>query len=198
MTYGEVKDMALQLLNRYSVAGEPVALSYNDQGDMTARIPGLVRDALYYIATTFRRLRSVAVLHGPEQLGDRLCFTLPDDCYQLAAGLLLAEKNGTVHRCRDYRLLGSRKVLVPAQPAGQWMAEYFRYPTVPEPDPRDDEVLDCPPEAAAAVACYVAAHLAMEDDRYLHGALYNEFEMKMARLQEGPWTEWGLTEDAYG
>ena len=112
MTYGEVKDEALRLLNRYSVAGEPVALSYNDQGDMVARIPGLVRDALYYIATTARRLRTVAPLNGAEVLGDRLCFELPDDCYQLAGGLLLVGKDGTIRRRRDYRLLGGRQVLV--------------------------------------------------------------------------------------
>ena len=44
----------------------------------------------------------------------------------------------------------------------------------------------------------VAAHLAMEDDQYLHGSLYNEFEMKLARLQEGAYLECGVTEDAYG
>ena len=197
MTYGEMKDSVLQLLGRYSVAGEPVALSYNDQGDLTARIPGLVRDALYYIATTARRLRTVAPLTAPAKLGNGLCFDLPADCYQLAAGLLLVGRDGQIHRCRDYRLLGGKQVLVPAEP-GQWLAEYFRYPAVPAAAPSENEVLDCPPEAEAAVACYVAAHLAMEDDRYLHGALYNEFERKLAWLQEGPVLESGVTEDVYG
>lgn len=198
MTYGEVKDLALQLLNRYSVAGEPVALSYNDQADQVARIPGLVRDALYYLATTTCRLRTVGQLTVSQRLGDRLCLELPDDCYQLAGGLLQVEKTGGVRRCRDYRVLGGRQVLVPGDKSGPWLAEYFRYPAVPADTPSDDEVLDCPPEAQSAVACYVAAHLAMEDDQYLHGALHNEFERKLARLQEGAFLECGLTEDAYG
>ena len=74
----------------------------------------------------------------------------------------------------------------------------YGFGTVPEGTPADDEELDCPPEVGAAVACYVAAHLAMEDDQYLHGALHNEFERKLARLQEGAFLECGLTEDAYG
>ena len=198
MTYGEMKDFVLQMLNTYSVAGEQVPLSYNNQADLVARIPGLNRDALYYIATKARRLRTVAPLAEPEELGQALVYDLPEDCYQLIAGLLRVGPDGRVSRYRDYQVLGGKRILIPKGERGRWLVEYFRYPSIPAGFPRDEDVLDCPPEARLAVAYYVAAHLAMEDDQYLHGALYNEFEMKMARLQEGQILEAGRTEDVYG
>ena len=197
MTYGEMKDLVLQLLNRYTIAGEPVAQTYNDQADLAARIPALTRDALYYITTTTRRLRTVAELAEPEQMGGMQVYDLPDDCYQMIGGLLQVAKDGSVSRNHRYQPLGGRQVLIPDGMDGTWLVEYFRYPSVPAGIPDDDDFLDCPPEAQPAVAYYVASHLAMEDDRYLQGALYNEFEMKMARLQEGPYVEWGVTENVY-
>ena len=194
MTYGEMKAFVLQLLNQYSIAGDEVPLTYNDQADAVARIPALVRDALYYIATTVRRLRAVAELTEPEVLGQQLAYDLPEDCFQIVGGLIRTE-DGT--RLRNYRVLGGRQVLVPKGEKGPWLVEYFRYPAVPVGTPEEDDFLDCPPEAQSAVAYYVAAHLAMEDNQYLHGALYNEFEMKMARLQEGQVLECGVVEDAY-
>ena len=196
MTYGEMKDYALQLLNTYSVAGREVALTYNDQADLVARIPALTRDALYYVTTTVRRLRAAAVLSKPETLDGMLVYDLPADCFQLCGGLLRIE-NGSVQRLRNYQVLGGRQILLPQSMGGTILAEYFRYPAVPEGTPDDNDALDCPPEAQSAVACYVAAHLAMEDNNYLHGALYNEFETKMLRLQEGQFLECGVTEDAY-
>ena len=98
MTYGEMKNMVLQLLNRYTIAGEPVALTYNDQADLTARIPALTRDALYYITTTARRMRTVVELAEPEMMGGFPVFDLPDDCYQMIGGLLQVEKDGSVSR----------------------------------------------------------------------------------------------------
>lgn len=198
MTYGEMKDLVLQLLNRYTIAGEPVAQTYNDQADLAARIPALTRDALYYITTTTRRLRTVAELAEPEQMGGMQVYDLPDDCYQMIGGLLQAASDGSIRRVYRYLPLGGRQVLIPNGLKGPWMVEYFRYPSVPAGIPEDDDFLDCPPEAQTAVAYYVASHLAMEDDRYLQGALYNEFEMKMARLQEGLWVERGVTENVYG
>ena len=200
MTYGEMKDLVLQLLNQYSVAGEQVPLSYNGQQDLVARIPALTRDGLYYVTTTARRLRDVAVLAQPKELRGMLVYDLPKNCFQVAGGLLRIKPDGSVSRCRDYLVLGGRQLLLPKNLEGRWLVEYFRYPSVPTGVPANDAELDCPPEAQTAVAYYVAAHLAMEDDQYLHGALYNEFEMKMARLQEGTVLECGVTEDvfAYG
>ena len=198
MTYGQMKDFVLQLLNRYSIAGEKTPLCYNDQADIVARIPALAADALQYMATSCRRLREVAKLASPEKLGQFLLYQLPDDCYQICGGLLWRTEDGDVKRYHDYQLVGGRQVLIPAWDKGEFLVEYFRYPSVFRGKPDDDDFLDCPPEAQTAIAYYVAAHLAMEDNNYLHGALYNEFEMKMLRLQEGPTAQCGKVEDVYG
>ena len=176
MTYGELRDFVLQLLNRYSIAGEPIADSYNDQADVKARIPQLVRDGLLYMATSCRRLREVAPLTNPKQMGEFRLYQLPDDCYQIIGGLL-QNKNGSIQRFRNYRLVGGRQLLIGKEEPGDFLVEYFRYPSIICNDPDDDDFLDCPPEAQTALAYYVASHLAMEDNNYLHGVLYNEFEM---------------------
>lgn len=198
MTYGEMKTFVLKLLNRYSVAGEQIPMSYNDRADIEARIPELTRDALQYIATSCRRLREVALLTDPERVGNFRLYQLPDDCYQLCGGLLRLTEDGDAVRYRNYRPVGGRQVLIPEADKGQYLAEYFRYPVLFEGEPVDGDFLDCPPEAQAAVAYYVAAHLAMEDNNYLHAALHNEFELKMLRLQEGHVAECGVVEDVYG
>lgn len=193
MNYGELKAFVLQLLNQYSVAGQEIALTYNNQADVVARIPGLVRDALYYVATTARRLRTAAELAEPERRGGWLIYDLPEDVYQLIGGLVRCDGS----RCWAYRVVGGRQVLVPASEAGQLVVEYYRYPSVPAGIPEDDDFLDCPPEAQTAVAYYVAAHLAMEDNNFLYGSLYNEFEAKVSRLQAGYLAEQAVTEDVY-
>ena len=198
MTYGELKRFVLQLLNQYSVAGKEISLTYNNQADLTARIPALVRDGLHYLATSVRRLRTVTELAAPEQVGQMLVYELPNDCYQMAGGLLRLDRQGRAVPFREYQVVGGRQLWMDRQWAGRFWLEYFRYPMTPEAEPREDDFLDCPPEAQTAVAYYVAAHLAMEDNNFLYGALYNEFERKMARLQEGAMMQAGVTQDAYG
>lgn len=197
MTYGELKNFILQLLNRYSVGGEKVALSYNDQADIVARIPALTKDGLLYLATSVRRLRETAPLVSGDRVGDFICYHLPGDCYQLCGGLLRL-LDGEVCRFKNYRLVGGRKLLIPRGEKGSFLVEYFRYPVLPEGEPQEGDALDCPPEAGSALAYYVAAHLAMEDNNYLHGALHNAFEVKLMRLREGEMAEAGTVEDAYG
>ena len=198
MTYGEMKTYVLQLLNQYSVEGREVPPSYNCQADDLNRIPALTRDGLYYITTTVRRLRTTAELAQPEPLGDRLLFELPEDFFQMAGGLLKIGPGGEVCRVRDYQMLGGRQILLPQCPGCSWVVEYFRYPAVCSGIPREEDFLDCPAEAQSALAFYVAAHVAMEDNNFLYGALLNEFERKMLRLQEGVLTDCGPVADSYG
>ena len=198
MTYGELKRFALQLLNQYSVAGKEIPLTYNNQADLDARIPALVRDGLHYLATSTRRLRAAVELAAPEQMGQILVYDLPHDCYQVAGGLLRMDGQGQVQPFQNFRVVGGRQIWIDRQWAGRFWLEYFRYPMAPEGTPGEDEFLDCPPEAQTALAYYVAAHLAMEDNNFLYGTLYNEFERKLARLQEGIVMQGGVTQDAYG
>lgn len=197
MTYGEMKKDVLRLLNQYSVGGREVALTYNGQADDVARIPALLRDGLYYITTTVRRLRTARELTEPERIGSMAAYALPPDFYQLAGGLLRIDDSGCC-RTHDYELLGGNRILVPARQNCTYVAEYFRYPAVAAGQPRDSDPIDCPPEAHGALACYAAAHIAMEDNNFLYGALMNEFERRMAMLQEGVTAQWGMVTDDYG
>ena len=45
MKYGELRDQVLKLLNQYTVAGDPVAETYNNQADYLKRIPTFANDA---------------------------------------------------------------------------------------------------------------------------------------------------------
>lgn len=197
MTYGDLKKFVLQLLNRHSIGGEQVPLSYNDQADIVARIPELMRDGLYYLATTCRRLREVTPLAAPKRVGAFDLYQLPNDCYYICGGLLRLKGNQVSRYC-GYRTVGSRQLLIPAADGGKYMVEYFRYPMVSGDTPADEDFLDCPPEAQMALAYYIASHLAMEDNNYLHAALHNEFELKLLRLREGELVQCDLVEDVYG
>ena len=67
MTYGQMRDRVLMLLNQYSIAGGKIRVTYNNQADYLARVPGAVNEALVYLATTARRLRSVRKLEEAER-----------------------------------------------------------------------------------------------------------------------------------
>ena len=56
MKYGELRDQVLKLLNQYTVAGYPVAETYNNQADYLKRIPAFANDAMMEIATTTRKI----------------------------------------------------------------------------------------------------------------------------------------------
>ncbi len=193
-----MKDFVLQLLNQYSVAGSRVPLSYNNQADDVTRIPALTRDGLYYVTTAAKKLTAVLELEDPEPVGDMDAYTLPDDFFQMkGGGILQVDRLGRVSGCSRFRLLG-RQLLLPREAGTRYRLEYYRYPWTPEGTPQDDDFLDCPPEVQTAVAYYVAAHLAMEDSSFLYGTLYGDFELKLARLQEGPAAECTAAEDVYG
>jgi len=198
MTYGELKNYVLQLLNQYSTAGALTPPTYNNQADYLARLPMLANDALVYIATTARRLRAVAELSVSDTIGNWNVCDLPDDFWQLrSGGLFAADDEGNLVRGREYRLLGERRLAVPASPARAWRAEYFRYPAELPAAPADTDALDCAREAAPAVAYYAAAQLVSPDDPGAQATLYNEFETRLARLGELPAAEPGGTEDVY-
>ena len=50
MTYGQMRDRVLMLLNQYSIAGGKIRVTYNNQADYLTRVPGAVNEALVYLA----------------------------------------------------------------------------------------------------------------------------------------------------
>ena len=200
MNYAWARDFALELINQYSVAGDKVALSYNNQADYLARIPKLLDDAQTMVATTVRRIRAAAPLSELTEVDTRhgwRVYKFPTDCWQFASGGLIRFTPHGVRRFHKYRLLSGDRIAVPSGVEDTAELEYFRYPKLLGTNPTDTAELDNTIEVQMALPYYVAAHLVMYDNNFAYGALYNEWEGKLERLYELPQTELNITENVY-
>lgn len=56
ITLKQIKAMSLQLINQYSIAGQNIPSSYNNQQDYILRMTALINDAQNYIATTTKKI----------------------------------------------------------------------------------------------------------------------------------------------
>ena len=200
MNYAWARDFALELINQYSVAGDPVLLSYNNQADYLARIPKLLDDAQNLVATPVRRIRAtmhVTVLSVEAKHDGWTVYKLPADCWQISsAGLVRFTKAG-MQRFHRYHLIGRDHIALPDEVGTNMMLEYFRYPKLLGTAPKADAELDNTTEVQMALPYYVAAHLVMYDNAFAYATLTNEWETKLERLYELPQTELTVVEDAY-
>ena len=91
MTYGELKNRVLELIFIYSVAGSQIPATYNNQADYIALIPGLVNNGQMDIATSVKRIPAMVPLSEleSEQVGDRVLYKIPADCWMPFTGRLL-------------------------------------------------------------------------------------------------------------
>ena len=197
MNYQWARDTVLQLIDQYSVAGERVSLSYNNQADYVAKIPGLLDDAQVYAATTVRMIRKYVPLVQLERevRGAFRIYALPGDCCRVSA--LVCFGGGEVRRSRDWHLLGNDYLAVGQSVGEDALLQYCRRPVLLGSDPEDDALLDNVLEVQMTLPYYAAAHLVMHDNAYAYQALLNEWEMRLARLAALPVAEMGITEDAY-
>lgn len=187
MTYGQMRDRVLMLLNQYSIADGKIRVTYNNQADYLTRVPGAVNEALVYLATTARRLRKVRQLEEAERTGTWRVFALPEDCWQVCSGgVFRLSADGSVERTNGFRLLGEDRLAVAgaADGAGCWNISGIRYCCGRSRRTATSSTVRR--SAPGAVACYAAAQLAALDDASLQAALYNEFENRLSRLGELP------------
>ena len=170
MKYGEIRDASLKLLNQYSLAGETIPETYNNQSDYIKRIPQLVDDAMWLIASGPRRLRTARVL-DPDRSKDQNGmnrFMLPDDLMDIIPGGLFIVDHGEHHYDTSYARLDEKRILLPHYTHGTVWLEYYRRPEsvqegVPTGGtlPADDYELDNSYETHRCIPYYVAAHLVM-------------------------------------
>lgn len=200
MTYGQVRDQVLKLLNQYSVAGTKVDASYNNQQDYLLRIPSLVNDAMVEIATTARKIPATLRLADlpQEDLGRMVRFELPQNFYQFISGSVVKTMEGIVLHTNHYAVQGHKFLLVPAEEVEDYSLTYYRYPNLLTERPDDLDELDNEPETHYAVACYVAAYLADYDDAALGALLHNAYEDKLMKMSAGLSAEVHPVADAYG
>lgn len=206
MTYGECRDLALNLIHQESIAGEVIPGSYDNQQDYLNKIPGLINAAQMDIATTTKPIPAWV------ELGDLMCFekhgnyiyTLPEDLWQRrGSGLVLPaswrRSSYELHydRYNRVRMIGNNQLILPEKLPDDTILEYYRYPVRMQTHPEDEDLLDNVPEAQEAVPYYVAAHTVMYDDAFLYATLQNEYSARKDALRDRVRTEVDTVVDMY-
>lgn len=200
MTYGEVRDRALKLVNQYSLAGAQIAESYNNQADYVMRVPELVDDAQMVIASGPRPIRESKVLERSQakEYGEMLEYRLPGDLMQIAPGGLLVLDGERFYYESGYAQPDDKRILLPRSITGTIRLEYYRRPRQITPDQEDADELDNSPLTHNAIPYYVAAHLVLQDDAFAYSALYNEWQNQLNGMYQRPQPHRGRVQNAYG
>lgn len=203
MTFEQVQNQVLKLLNQYSVAGALVAPAYNNQQDYLNRVASLANDAVMEIATTARKIPATLDLStlGSEDAGDWVRYELPEDFYQFKTGdTLLTTDDGHLLHTNRYTISGQKYLLVPKreiEEGSSYTITYYRYPRLLSDKPAPTDELDNAPETHYAVPFYVAAFLVIHDDNFLFASFYNKFEDKLAKMSAGLSVEASSVDDVY-
>ena len=205
MTYGQFKNRVLQLIFSYTIAGDNIELSYNNQEDYVKMIPALLNSCQSYIYQIKKIEDSILLrdLDSEDMDNGLKLYHLPDDCLKMKPGLIIPRgrhpKLGPAfERYNDYRLFGGDKIICDAHLPDTTILEYQkRGLPIPE-NPPDSYVLRNPEEVNDIMPFYVAAFVVMYDDAFRYSALYNEFETRLQRLMPTPaYAEVNDTFDVY-
>lgn len=205
MTIGQCMDFAFQLLNQYSIAGNLVPLSYNDQADDQNRMLNLINDAQMELATTVRPIYSSVTITVPP-IDPRVPTTdiatkMPYDFYmpETVRFTPLHGHDQTMREAPRYKWQNNDELLVPSRPAGSYLIDYKRYPKRYEPGTSKSIELDGTPDTHEAIPYYVAAMIALDQNPKAYSALYNVWETRLARMgMKTPYTSVTTVEDDYG
>lgn len=202
MTYGELKTKVLNLIFSYSIAGDEIKLSYDNQADYINMIPPLLSSVQAYIYQ-IKKIRDSILLRDleKEDLGSSYMYNLPDDCIKVVPGIIIPNSKtyGPVFTRRmDYKLFGGTKMLVPKTYPDNAILEYEkRAVPIPQNVP-DHYVLKNTEEVNEIIPFYIAAFVVLYDDPFRYAALYNEFETRLQRLETNPpYVELNEVKDAY-
>lgn len=200
MTYGEVRDRSLKLVNQYSIAGETIQRSYNNQADYLLRIPPLVNDAQLLIASGPRPIRESKELNrcNAHEYGDMLEFTLPQDLMEIVPGGVLVLDGERAYYESGYVRPDDKRILVPKSIPGVLRLEYFRRPRPLPVDPTDNVELDNNPLTHMAIPYYAAAHLVLQEDAFAYASLYNEWQSQLSGMYQRPQPHRGVVYNVYG
>ena len=197
MRYSTIKRSVLSHIDQYSIAGTPVAESYNNQADYLNRIPELINEALVAIRTSVKPEPAVCALTRGQEFGDYNRYFLPENFWKLKTGGASVIRHGEFRRTNDCRVQG-KYVLTPRN-GETYYVEYYKYP---ERLPLDDELtddfdLDEDIEVIQAATYYAAAALVRREDEFMYASLYNDYESRLARMAPSIAAEVQQVEDAY-
>ena len=195
--YCEIKKNILRLMDKHTMAGDPVAESYNDQADVLDRIPAYLNTAITNIRTYTKPLSVLFPLTDGSDHGDMVWYTLPQDLWRLRSGGVFRCENGRPVRSNEFRLIGDRVIAVPKTARGEYMVEYFRYPLQVPENVQDSYEVPEDPEVLQAAMLYTAAMLLMQEDSFAYANLFNEYESLLVRMGRGLAAQMELTADVY-
>lgn len=201
MTYKWVRDQVLKLLNQYSIAGTPVARTYNNQEDYLNRIPSLVNDAIMEIATTAKKIPAtvrLADLYREESEGGNARYRLPSNFFQFQTGSVVKTTDGRRLHTNVYQVEGRSYLLIPEDEVGDYAITYYRYPALLSDTPADSARLDNTEETHMAIPYYVAAFLVSGEDAFRCALFNNKYEDKLAKMSAGVFVEVSPVADVYG
>lgn len=198
MKYAEIKREVLSHINQYTMAGSPVAPSYNNQADYLIRIPVLLNEALVNIRTLVKPNPVVYPLEDGEPYGGMVRYELPEDFWSLRTGGVSVIRDGKFQRTNEYRLQGKKYILAPGDDS--YTVEYYRYPEQLPLDNTltDDYELDEDREVIQTATYYASAYLVLQEDEFAFAGLYNDYESRLGRISPGITAEVHSVDDAYG
>ena len=197
MLYSEIKRETLGHIDQYSMAGSPVAASYNNQADYLNQIPILINEALVNIRTLVKPEPVVLQLTDGEEYGHMMRYELPEDFWSLKTGGVSVIRHGRFTKTNDYRLQGKKYFLTP-KTEDSYTVEYYRYPNMlPVDRTPEDFNLEEDIEVIQAATYYAAANLVMREDEFMYASLYNDYESRLSRISRGTTVEIQPVQDAY-
>lgn len=201
LTYLEAKNYVLKLVRQYSVAGQKIADTYNEQADNLNRIAQLLDDAIGELADATGgcglydllplRRSSARTVSG----GGWLLFALPEDCSAVFS--VLRSCDGELAPVCRARMMAQRAFAIPEDTTGELLLEYVRKPRRLGEHPADAAVLDGTEQMHTAACFYAAAWLVLQEDSFAYASLYNKYEDKAAKLRPGVKAQWDDVPDVY-
>ena len=196
--YSEIKRMVLSLIGQYTMAGNVVADSYNNQADYLNKIPGLINAALMNLRTYAKPSTTLKVLSDGEEYSGMLRYEMPEDFRKLKTGGVYILRHGQLSKTNDYRLMGGKTILLPKQENTEYAVEYYCYPSQLPLTCNDSYDLREEPDVIQAAIYYAAAMLMMQEDEFTYATLFNEYESRLQRMSYTPEIEVQTTDDVYG
>ena len=192
MTIQECIDASLKLLNQYTIMGQQIPITYNDQEDDKIRMLPLINDAMMEIATNARPIIAYTEFTVPKKDPKEPCkdllFEMPED-FDRATAILFTPAFGHDRTTREadfYKWFGDDTLALPNRYPGVYRVEYMRYPAqYNETTPLTTE-LDNTPDTHTVIPYYVAAMIANYDDQKAYYNLFNQWETQLSRLGYKP------------
>ena len=192
MKYRQFRDFVFQLINQYSICGEPVTERYNDYADLEARIPNLLGLAMMNISLNGKPITGTLDIDALETAGKLRSLsdgytevTLPDDFQRMTGDGIPILHHGRMARVKGYHLVADKLVIKTELMRNAIAIEYEKaprdYAEILNLEEQDVE-LDGDREQQYAAALFVAAMLVMDDDSFVYANLMNEYEARVSAM----------------